>query len=79
MQNSTHLSILSLVIVYVIAKMIGEEVLFFTSRGDSDSSFLTTNHRKIPNASSLRLDISGRSSNSISRQEVLRPLDPLKK
>ena len=79
MQERTSSTILNKIFVYNIAKMIGDEVSFFTSRGDSDTLRLTTNHRKIPNASERRLDISGRSSNSIWRQDPLRPLDPLKK
>jgi len=79
MQNRIPPPILNKIFVYNISKMIGGGVPFFTSRGDSDTLRLTTNHRKIPNASERRLVISGRSSNSIWRQDPLRPLDPLKK
>ena len=79
MQNPTSFSILNKIFVYNIAKMIGEEVSFFTSRGDSDTLHLTTNHRKMPDVSRQRKGAPKRGSNSIARQEVLRPLDPTKK
>ena len=59
MQERILPPILNKIFVYNISKMIGGSIPIFTSRGDSDTLRLTTNHRKIPNASERRLNISG--------------------